>query len=101
MVEGRERGARHRPETRHVAFGLGIHRCIGSNLARMEINVALSEWLARIPEFRLDPEGTARWAKGAVRGPRRLPMILAQDNAAPPSVDRPAPNRTPQPRGAV
>jgi cytochrome P450 len=66
-----------RAENRHVAFGLGIHRCIGSNLARMEINVALSEWLARIPEFRLDPQGTTRWSKGTVRGPRRLPMILA------------------------
>ena len=44
-----------RKENRHAAFGLGIHRCIGSNLARMEITVALQEWLKRIPEFRLDP----------------------------------------------
>ena len=35
-----------RKENRHAAFGLGIHRCIGSNLARMEITVALQEWLA-------------------------------------------------------
>ena len=77
MFEDADRVVIDRTENRHVAFGLGIHRCIGSNLARMEINVALSEWLARIPEFRLDPEGTARWSKGTVRGPRRLPMILA------------------------
>jgi cytochrome P450 len=77
MFEDADRVVIDRAENRHVAFGLGIHRCIGSNLARMEINVALSEWLARIPEFRLDPEGTARWSKGTVRGPRRLPMILA------------------------
>ena len=44
-----------RKENRHAAFGLGIHRCIGSNLARMEITVALQEWLRRIPEFHLDP----------------------------------------------
>ena len=44
-----------RKENRHAAFGLGIHRCVGSNLARMEITVALEEWLKRIPEFRLDP----------------------------------------------
>ena len=40
-----------RKENRHAAFGLGIHRCIGSNLARMELRVALEEWLRRIPEF--------------------------------------------------
>jgi cytochrome P450 len=60
----------------HVAFGLGIHRCIGSNLARMEINVALEEWLARIPEFRLDPTIAVKWSVGPVRGPRRLPMLF-------------------------
>ena len=36
-----------RKENRHAAFGLGIHRCIGSNLARMELKVALEEWLRR------------------------------------------------------
>jgi cytochrome P450 len=60
----------------HAAFGLGIHRCIGSNLARMEINVALDEWLARIPEFRLDPEVAVTWSEGTVRGPRRLPLLF-------------------------
>jgi cytochrome P450 len=60
----------------HAAFGLGIHRCIGSNLARMEINVALEEWLARIPEFRLDPAIEVKWSEGTVRGPRRLPMLF-------------------------
>lgn len=76
IFENADRVVIDRAENRHVAFGLGIHRCIGSNLARMEINVALSEWLARIPEFRLDPEGTTRWSQGTVRGPRRLPMII-------------------------
>jgi cytochrome P450 len=65
-----------RPKNPHVAFGLGIHRCIGSNLARMEINVALKEWLAQIPEFRLDPAIAVKWSEGAVRGPRRLPMLF-------------------------
>ena len=40
-----------RKENRHAAFGLGIHRCIGSNLARMEMTVAVEELLKRIPEF--------------------------------------------------
>ena len=35
-----------RVENRHAAFGLGIHRCLGSNLARMELRVALEEWMA-------------------------------------------------------
>jgi cytochrome P450 len=65
-----------RAENRHAAFGLGIHRCIGSNLARMEIAVALREWLARIPEFRLDPAAKVTWSEGTVRGPRRLPVLF-------------------------
>jgi hypothetical protein len=61
---------------RHVAFGVGIHRCAGSNLARMELRVALEEWLARIPEFRLEDADTVTWAGGQVRGPRRLPVVF-------------------------
>jgi len=38
-----------RLENRHAAFGLGIHRCLGSNLARMELQVALEEWVRRYP----------------------------------------------------
>jgi hypothetical protein len=65
-----------RRQNRHAAFGLGIHRCIGSNLARMEIRTALEQWLARIPEFRLDPNAAVRWSEGTVRGPRRIPILL-------------------------
>ena len=42
-----------RAKNRHAAFGLGIHRCLGSNLARMELRVAIEEWLAAYPEFSL------------------------------------------------
>jgi cytochrome P450 len=65
-----------RKENRHAAFGLGIHRCVGSNLARMEMTVALEEWLKRIPDFRLDPAGKVTWSEGTVRGPRQLPLLL-------------------------
>jgi cytochrome P450 len=65
-----------RKENRHAAFGLGIHRCVGSNLARMEMQVALEEWLKRIPEFNLDPAGTVTWSEGTVRGPRQLPVLI-------------------------
>jgi len=59
---------------RHVAFGSGIHRCAGSNLARMELHVAVEEWLRRIPTFRVDQDAQITWAGGQVRGPRLLPV---------------------------
>jgi cytochrome P450 len=65
-----------RAENRHVAFGLGIHRCIGSNLARMEITVAIEEWLSRIPKFELGDPSSVTWSHGPVRGPRRLPIVF-------------------------
>ncbi|MBI5320482.1 cytochrome P450 [Bradyrhizobium sp.] len=66
-----------RAENPHVAFGLGIHRCIGSNLARMEMRIALAEWLKRIPDFSLDRTRPMTWSEGAVRGPRVLPIVMA------------------------
>jgi len=60
----------------HIAFGVGIHRCVGSNLARMELRVALAQWLARIPEFHLDDSAEVTWAGGQVRGPRSLPVLF-------------------------
>ncbi len=59
----------------HIAFGVGIHRCAGSNLARMEMRVSIEEWLKRIPEFRLEDPAAVTWAGGQVRGPRSLPVV--------------------------
>jgi cytochrome P450 len=67
-----------RKENRHAAFGLGIHRCVGSNLARMEMTVAIEEWLKRIPDFRLAPAGKVTWSEGTVRGPRQLPFLFGK-----------------------
>jgi len=66
-----------RAENRHSAFGLGIHRCIGSNLARMELRVALEEWMARYPEFELTDPGAVTWSAGQVRGPRTIPVRVS------------------------
>jgi cytochrome P450 len=65
-----------REENRHVAFGSGIHRCAGSNLARMELRVALEEWLARVPVFHLADGAEVLWAGGQVRGPRTLDVVF-------------------------
>lgn len=65
-----------REVNRHAAFGLGIHRCVGSHLARMELRVALEVWLERIPAFGLDDPAAVTWATGQVRGPRTLPLRI-------------------------
>ena len=59
-----------REHNRHVAFGAGIHRCAGSNLARLELRIALQVWLERIPEFQLADPSAVTWAGGQVRGTR-------------------------------
>jgi cytochrome P450 len=63
-----------REVNRHAAFGLGIHRCVGSHLARMELRVALEVWLERIPEFSLADPAAVTWSAGQIRGPRSLPI---------------------------
>lgn len=65
-----------RERNRHVAFGAGIHRCAGSNLARLELRVALQTWLARIPEFALADPASVTWAGGQVRGPRQCKVTF-------------------------
>ena len=65
-----------REVNRHAAFGLGIHRCVGSHLARMELRVALQAWLERIPEFTLDDPTAVRWSAGQIRGPRSLALRI-------------------------
>ena len=62
---------------RHAAFGLGIHRCVGSHLARMELRVALETWLARIPAFTLADPAAVGWSAGQIRGPRTLPLRIS------------------------
>jgi cytochrome P450 len=63
-----------RLHNRHFAFGSGIHRCLGSNLARMELGVAIETFLARIPPFTLDERAQPAWSGGQVRGPRSVAL---------------------------
>jgi len=70
-----------RARNRHAAFGLGRHRCLGSNLARMELRVALEEWLARYPDFELSDPNAVTWSAGQVRGPRTLPVAILRNGS--------------------
>jgi len=63
-----------RERNRHLAFGAGPHRCLGSHLARMELRIALEEWLARIPEFAIAPGETPIYSPG-IREVRYLPLV--------------------------
>ena len=59
---------------KHVAFGGGVHRCLGSHLARMEMRVVLEEWHTRVPEYRL-PDGTELIYSEGLRQIDELPLI--------------------------
>lgn len=58
----------------HAVFGNGPHRCPGANLARTELKVVLEEWLARIPNFEIDPDDRVVLSTGLVNAVSRLPL---------------------------
>ena len=68
-----------RPDVRHLAFGHGIHFCLGAALARMEGDLALGALLRRFPDLRLAvPAAELHWGHGdglVLRGLTELPVI--------------------------
>jgi cytochrome P450 len=75
-----------RKRNRHLAFGSGPHRCLGSPLARLELRVALEEWLAAIPDFAVVDPDAVQWTGGSVRGPESVPVrIIAAPETGRPS----------------
>lgn len=64
-----------REANRHLAFGAGPHRCLGSHLARLELRVALEEWHRRIPDYRVADAAGLRQHVMGVAGYDRLPLL--------------------------
>ena len=62
-----------REVNRHIAFGGGIHRCLGSNLARLELRVALREWHKRIPDYEIESGHTLVYTSG-IRSIEEFPL---------------------------
>ncbi|MCU1464446.1 MAG: cytochrome monooxygenase [Actinomycetia bacterium] len=62
--------------THHLAFGHGIHVCLGAALARLEMRVSLEEFLGRHPDYEIDEDGLERVHSGNVRGYSRMPIRL-------------------------
>lgn len=67
-----------RTSNKHLGFGAGPHRCLGSHLARMELKVALEAIVELMPEFRLDPAHEARLGLGTVYGMEELHILVGR-----------------------
>ncbi|PEQ10417.1 cytochrome [Novosphingobium sp. PC22D] len=68
----------HRPKLTNMAFGLGTHRCLGMNVAKVEMSRGINALLDAFPAMRLDPDAPAPFMTGGLeqRGPSALPVLL-------------------------
>ncbi len=72
--EGADEVRFDRSRNRHIAFGAGAHRCLGSHLARMELRVGLEEWHRRIPNYRIRDAEVPVYSPG-IRDIQFLPLV--------------------------
>jgi cytochrome P450 len=72
----------HRGDNAHASFGLGVHRCLGSHLARMEMRLVYEEWHKRIPDYAVAPGAVSRvrWPQGTL-GLEALPLVFPPSGA--------------------
>ena len=72
----------HRGDNPHASFGIGVHRCLGSHLARMEMRLVYEEWHKRIPDYDLAPGAVprVRWPRGTI-GLEALPLVFPPSGA--------------------
>jgi cytochrome P450 len=66
----------HRERNRHLSFGVGPHRCLGSNLARLNLRIALEELLTRLDDIRLAEGAEIRYHAGLTRSPLSVPITF-------------------------
>jgi cytochrome P450 len=77
-----------RPGNRHMGFGLGIHRCIGSNVARMVFKRMITAVLDRMPDYACDPGGTIHYDTiGVIQGIKNLPATFTPGKRLGPGLD--------------
>jgi cytochrome P450 len=66
-----------RENNAHIAFGTGVHRCLGAHVARMEMRVGLEELLAAVSQFALADPDAVEWKAGPIRGPKRFQLVIS------------------------
>lgn len=66
-----------RSPNHHLAFGTGVHKCLGSPVATLEMEVTLQEFVNRVPAYKVAPGATVAWkTRGDRRGLASLPVVL-------------------------
>ena len=77
-----------RKGNRHFSFGIGLHRCVGSNVARTVFKAMLTAVLDRMPDYRCDPDGTVHYDTiGVIQGMRHLPATFSPGPRLGPGLD--------------
>ena len=77
-----------RKGNRHFSFGIGVHRCVGSNVARTVFKSMLTAVLDRMPDYVCDPEGTVHYDSiGVIQGMRNLPATFTPGKRLGPGLD--------------